>query len=456
MTQLSHIFPMAIRRLLVLFLPFVLLLTACDYLAARLPGGGATPSPAATAANGLLLDAATLSPQATAELAQPPQPAPPSTLRVWIPPEIGARTEAGFRELTSQVRAFETTHDDLSVVIEQKPLEGPGGIISYLRTGRTVAPSVMPDLVAVSGRVLADANTQDLFIPLDDLVDPAILGDIYPAAVSQMVTDGRLYGYPFATTGLTHLVYRPSQMTGDVPLTWAQFISDTNHTLVLPADSREGALFGLQFYLAEGGALINDAGQPDLQSGPLAQALSQIGLRKDNLLQSSQLKTLDEAWQYHQLGLSQSMWMQADFLLGQQTEPAAAGAATDQAYMPVPGPGEALTPLTTTWAWAITTTDQSRQALAAELLGYLTRPENLTNWSSRSQVLPAQRSPMEQLAAENAYYQFAGEELQRAAGMPVSETSRLLDALGDAVFQVLTTDRSPAVIAEEVILAARQ
>lgn len=448
---------MPIRRSILLLLPFLLLLTACDYIAARLPGGAATPSPAATAVDDPTTDpAATRSPRATAEQAQPSQPAPPLTLRVWIPPEIGARTEAGFRELTSQIRAFETTHDDLSVIIEQKPLEGPGGIISYLRTGRTVAPSVMPDLIVVSGRVLSDPNAQDLFMPLDGLVDPAILGDIYPAAVSQVVTDGRLYGYPFATSGLTHLVYRPSLITDDAPLTWMQFISDTNHTMVLPADSREGALFGLQVYLAEGGALVNDAGQPDLQPGPLTQALTQIGLRRDNLLQSSQLKTLDEAWQYHQLGLSQSMWMQADFLLSQQTEAATVGATADQSYMSVPGPDEALVPLTTTWAWAVTTTDQSRQTLAAELVSYLTRPENLSNWSSRSQVLPAQRSAVEQLAVENPYFRFAAGELQRAAGMPVSETSRLLDALGNAVFQVLTTDRSPAVIAEEAVLAARQ
>lgn len=449
---------MPIRRSILLLLPLLLLLTACDYVASRLPGGAATPSPAATVVDDSTTDpAATLLPQATTEQAQPPQPAPPATLRVWIPPEIGARTEAGFREMTSQIRAFETTHDDLSVIVEQKPLEGPGGIINYLRAGRTVAPSVMPDLIAVSGRVLSDPNAQDLFMPLDDLVDPAILGDIYPAAVSQVVSDGRLYGYPFATSGLTHLIVRPSLMMGDdVPLTWTQFISDTNHNMVLPADSREGALFGLQFYLAVGGALVNDAGQPDLQPGMLAQALTQIGLRRDNLLQSSQLKTLDEAWQYHQLGLSQSMWMQADFLLSQPTEPVAAGATPDQAYMPVPGPDEALVPLTTTWAWAITTTDQSRQALAAELVSYLTRSENLTNWSSRSQVLPAQRSAVEALAVENPYFRFADGELQRSAGMPISETSRLLDALGDAVFQVLTTDRSPAVIAEEAVLAARQ
>ena len=60
------------------------------------------------------------------------------------------------------------------------------------------------------------------------------------------------------------------------------------------------------------------------------------------------------------------------------------------------------------------------------------------------------------LSAQNSYYQFAGEEMDRAQPMPVSETSRVMDVLGDAVFQVLTTDTSPVLIAEQAAQSLRQ
>jgi ABC-type glycerol-3-phosphate transport system substrate-binding protein len=373
---------------------------------------------------------------------------------VWIPPEIGAATGAGGQELTAQIRAYQSSSTGTGVVVEQKPMDGPGGLLSYLQTGRGVAPSIMPDLVAVPTSLLADTRLRDLFSPLDGLLDPAFIEDVYPAPAGQVTNGERLLGYPFATTGLTHLVFDPGVITETIPATWTQLISDTNHTLVFPADSREGAMLGLQFYLAEGGQPADDNGRPILEPAPLARALTTIAANKPNLLQSHQLKTLDEAWQYHLLGLSDFMWTRADYLLGRQTsEPGLIGA---QGYSAVPGASVALIPLTTSWAWAITTADPTRQAEAAGLIAYLTSPENLAEWSERNQTLPARRGAMAHLAERNPYYQFAGIESERARAIPVSETSRLMDVLGDAVFQTLTTDISPGVIAEQAAATLNQ
>jgi ABC-type glycerol-3-phosphate transport system substrate-binding protein len=200
--------------------------------------------------------------------------------------------------------------------------------------------------------------------------------------------------------------------------------------------------------------LVDEAGQPTLEIEPLSRALAMIGLHRENLLQSHQLKTLDEAWQYHQLGLSDFVWTRSDFLLEQQAAEPALAATQD--YSPTPGVSGSLTPLTTSWAWTITTGDPARQALATELILFLTAPENLANWSARSHILPARRDAMTLLAAQNPYYQFASTESERALAMPVSATSRLLDVMGDAVFQVLTTDTPPLVIAEQALAALRQ
>lgn len=437
-----------VGRFAYLVIPFLLLLIACD-IVQPISQVDATPSPNVTVV------AVTSVPQVTAELPSPPQQTRPlSPLRVWLPPEIGTRTEGGAQELADQIRAFQSSHPDLEIVIEQKPVDGQGGLVNYLQTGKEVAPTIMPDVVAVPVSLLADERYRELFSPLNPFIDPTLMGSTYPAPANLAMDGNDILGYPFITAGMTHLVFNPSVITGTIPIQWTDFISTTDHTMVFPADSREGAVLGLQFYLAEGGALVDDSGQSVLEVEPLARALGHIGLRKENLLQSHQLKTLDEAWQYHQLGLSDFVWVRTEFFLDRQSiEPSL---LTSQDYVPTPGVRSELIPLSSSWAWTITTDNPARQELAAELIMFLTTPENLANWSVLTHMLPARRDAMSLLAAQNSYYQFAHLESERAQPMPVSETSRLLDVIGDAVFQVLTTDTSPLIIAEQAVVALRQ
>lgn len=437
-----------VSRLIFSLLPLVLLSAACGIFPGS-PEAGVTPSPPTTAPS------ETPVPAATVEISATPQQVPAvSSLRLWIPPEIGARTESGAEEFNSQIRVYRTMHPNLDVVTEQKPIDGQGGLLNYLQTGAEVAPSVLPDVVAVPTSLLADTRVQDLFFPLEGLIDPAFPNDIFPAPATQIAAEGHLYGYPFASVGLTHLVFNPAVITETLPLDWTRFISDTNHTLVFPADSRAGAMLGLQFYLAEGGTLMNQSGQPALEAEPLSRALAGIAVNRPNLLQSHQFKTLDESWQYYQLGLSDTIWMRVEHLFGRQA--ADPTLIETQDFSAVPGPDGALVPLTTSWAWAITTSDPARQAAAADLILHLTTPENIANWSERSHVMPARRSAMTLLANANPYYRFLDEQSEMAEAMPISETSRVLDVIGDAVFQVLTTDSSPASIADQAVAALRQ
>lgn len=434
-----------IGRLAALLLPALFLLVACDlldntpaaYPVATVAPTAVLPTPAATSLPALVPDASR------------------GLLRVWLPAEIGARTTAGAQELADQITTFEAGQS-LEVLVEQKPVEGAGGILSYLRTGTTVAPSILPDVIALPAVMLTDPAVRQMLQPLDDLIEPAMLDDAFADAAAQVVSDGRLYGVPFVSAGLTHLVYTRASITDTIPMDWTTFISDTNHSLVLPADSRDGALFGLQFYLAEGGTLVDENGQPDLQPEPLARALRQIASRPENLLQSRQLKTLDEAWQYYQVEQRGFLWVRADYYLGRRAVANATPGAPKLGYSRVPGPGAPLTPLTTTWVWAVATSDPARQGPAVQLIRLLTTPQPLATWAEQSQLLPARREAMALLAAEGEYYRFAREELERARPMPISESSRQLAAIGDAVFQVLTTDQSPEAIAEATVIGLRQ
>ncbi len=49
-----------------------------------------------------------------------------SQLRVWIPPEIGARTQASAEVLSRQIQAFNTRYPELEIVVERKTIDGAG------------------------------------------------------------------------------------------------------------------------------------------------------------------------------------------------------------------------------------------------------------------------------------------------------------------------------------------
>ncbi|MEZ4516837.1 MAG: extracellular solute-binding protein [Chloroflexota bacterium] len=443
-----------LRRLLilvVLVIPVMALAAACDILQL---GNEAQPTPTPTATV-----SATAAAPTVPQIDQPVTVTQPvSQLRVWIPPEIGARTQASAEVLANQIQAFNTRYPELEIVVERKSIDGPGGIISYLRTGQPVAPGILPDLIALPAEDLAEPAVQELVYPLDPFIDEASLVDFYPASTAYAQMDSGILGYPFAITDLSHLVYASDLVTETVPLRWSQFISGTENTLLLPADSREGALFGLQYYLAEGGSLVNEAGQPDLELDPLVSALENIAAGKPNLLQSHQLKSLEEAWQLYQLGASNHVWTRSDYLLGERAllEGDTPIGQAGRGFAAVPGPNGPLVPLTNAWLWSVTTPEAPRQAVATELLLYLTESENLEAWTAVSRVLPPRRDVVATFSESDPYFSFVGQELERAETFPVAATDAMMDALGSAVFEVLATDDSPQAIAERTIAAFRQ
>lgn len=437
--------------LAILTLPLLLLAVACDVLQL---GGDAQPTPDPTPTTAVVLPPTVV--PVTDPLITATQPL--SQLRVWIPPEIGARTQAAAEVLARQIQAFNGRYPELEIIVERKAVDGPGGIINFLRTGRPVAPSILPDLVALPAAMMADATVRELVYPLNPFIDQNSLEPFYPAATTHALQEPSVLGYPFAMTGLSHLVYPPEIITGTVPLRWSTFVSDTTNTLLLPADSREGAFFGLQFYLAEGGSLVNEAGQPDLQQEPLTRALETIARGKPNLLQSPQLKSLEEAWQLYQVGTSNHVWMRSDYLLGERSllEGNVAIGQPNRGFAAVPGPDEPLVPLMSTWLWAVTTPEAPRQAVATEFLLFLTESQNMAEWTAVSHVLPPRRDVVAAFSESDPYFSFVGPELERAQAYPIAATNRLMDALGSAVFEVLATSDPPQAIAERTIAAFRQ
>jgi ABC-type glycerol-3-phosphate transport system substrate-binding protein len=308
---------------------------------------------------------------------------------------------------------------------------------------------ILPDLIAIPIDQLTPALNEQLIYPLDGLVDTALLEDLYPAALALVLKDNRVAGYPFILTGLPHLAYNSETITRTIPTRWDALI-DLPNSFVFPANGTAGGLLGLEFYLAAGGSLTNEAGQVALQVEPLATALQQLFSAKSSgfiLDQSSNYSTLQESWPLFQAGTADFALTSSEQYLRQRDE------AGNFLVTAVPGLQQPLTPLLNGWAWAVTTSDPTQRQLASELLNSLIAGNQLGEWSYASNYLPARQAALALWPEDDNYVDFAREQLNRAQAMPFSSTSNIMTILNNAVFDVVTLAKTPQIAAEEAAAA---
>jgi multiple sugar transport system substrate-binding protein len=390
---------------------------------------------------------------------EPPAPAPaPSptgviTLTVWTSVDVSPRPETpGGLILQEQLAAFEAQHPGVRLQLQQKSVAGPGDILSYLRTGRQVAPTILPDLILLPTDQLPGAVSERLIYPVGHLLPLELLEELFPVADALVRIEDTVQAYPFAITNLQHVAYNRSVITDTVPSTWDTLLESEAARLVFPAAGGDGAELALQFYLAVGGTLTNEANQSHLEEEPLRQALSQLGrARAAGIIvpESDNVATLTEAWQLFQTGQATIVHTRAGLFLREQA------LGQNHGYAPIPGPAGPLRPLVRGWTWALTTSDPARQALAAELITWLADSANLGSWSAQSHTLPARRTAFDYWPQDEDYIRFIQEQLEAAAPYPLPATGTLLTALGNAVFDVVTLAASPQVAAEQAAAEVR-
>jgi hypothetical protein len=97
--------------------------------------------------------------------------------------------------------------------VQQKAATGQGSILNYLRTGRGVAPTILPDLIAIPANQLETAFNENLLFPVGGLVSQEMLEDLYPAALDFASPKASVRGIPFILTDQQHLVYNQTSYT---------------------------------------------------------------------------------------------------------------------------------------------------------------------------------------------------------------------------------------------------
>jgi ABC-type glycerol-3-phosphate transport system substrate-binding protein len=419
-------------------LPFMRRLLTVASILSLLGLAACMMAPAPTTAPVLL--AATPTNTLAAPLASPTPTPNPNAVRVWWPPAFApGEATAGGQVLAQQIAAFAQAHPAITIDERLKQATGPGGLLTSLIAAYNAAPSTLPNLILLNRDDIEAAYHAGLLAPLEAVVDPTALADYYPFAQTLSRVDNAFVCLPFAAD--VRLMVYNTQTYAAPPLTWADVVTGP---LVLPAAETSG-LSLLSTYLSLGGALTSPSGQPVLDTEVLADALTlyQTAQASGVIPLSTLTYTDSEAtWQVFRERRAALAFTSAHWYLAEHDRAAAAAAS------PLPTRDGVPFALAEGWCWAmVATPGLPQQQAAAELLSWLTAPEQLSAWALAADVLPPRAAAVKGWAGLSRA-RFADSVLRHAQLQPSGAVlARVGLPLQQALDDVLSGHATPIVAA---------
>jgi len=384
------------------------------------------------------------SPTATKSPTPSPSPhAPPSTITVtlWSTEAFIPSLDTPTGEVMEGIyRGFQEAHPDIAVQFVPKRPYGKGGILDFLLTASAVAPQTLPDLVTIDLSQVEFLLGKEILQPWDGLIPEEVGDDLFPRIRQAGSKEGQLVAFPFQAD-IEHLVYSPS-LIDSPPRTWDELRSQET-TYAFPAGGEEGANSFLIQYLALGGSLVDEEGNPDLDGAVLTQVLEfyrdgyEVGYISPSVLA---LESLDDSWALFKEGGVAMANVSSQHLLME-------GAGV--AYAPLPTKNGTQATMARCWAFVLLTSDPRRQAAAAEFVKWFLTPENLTAWAQASGHLPPSRSALRLSIEDTAYRLFVRRQMEAAYFQPSNE--EIATALQQAVVDVLSGNATPQEATDQVM-----
>lgn len=381
----------------------------------------------------------------TTSLATPPK----FSLQVWLPPDTILSSVEAERMWQQQLEAFGVSHPDVEIEVKTKHLTEPGGIFSYLRTGRRVAPSILPDVILMPSVLLEGAVDEGLVYPL---VEPVTTDSIYPALAEMGRVDGTMVGFPFAIFSMHHVVLACTEPLCDTADLTPSFPSRWDEAIALPEARLSLAQTGyvdltLQLYLSGlGASLTDETASLTFDERILLKALGRMraGQIADFIPEETVGVSAEESWRLFTDSESNITFVNAVDLLAQEDLP------PTMAFDLLPGLDAPALPLVQGWVWAISTPIAARQSLSAELITHLTNDANLGAWSQTANVLPTTAGAFA-FWPDNDYTTFLQTQLPNAIPYPANMTTAISEQIVIAADTMLTTDESPAAATQAII-----
>ena len=350
--------------------------------------------------------------------------------------------------LAEQVAVFEAAHPEITIEFVIKKPYGKGGILDFLLTTQAVVPALLPDLVFLDTDELRAAAKAGVVQPLNDLVSPELVADLYPFARDAGTVDGVLYGLQFQAN-LDHLAYNTGRLAIP-PRSWPGVLSSTG-PYIFPAGGQSGLVnddFLVQ-YLAVRPWPAQQADEPFLREDELTAVLQYYsdgttrGIFPADILT---YHTADDCWRDYLAGEAVLTHVSAHrYMTDGDQRPSTAMA-------PIPAINGAGAAIGRGWVQALVSSDAAHQSLAIEFMTQLMSPEALGAWNLAAGYLPTRKTALENWDEEDSFTRFAEQLLETAQARPrISNYTQVAAALQKAIEKVITGVATPEEAAAEAI-----
>jgi ABC-type glycerol-3-phosphate transport system substrate-binding protein len=417
------------------------------------PAGGSTP-PATSPAGGR--ESRTATPQPTKPAQQPiaptAAPTPVSgflTLTWWTPEFISPKASPPAGPLLAKYLAeFEAAQEGkVRVNAVLKARYGKGGLLDYLRTAQPVAPGLLPDLIALDVSELEQAVGLGLLRPLDGLLDPALLADLYPFAHQSGQFGDQLLAVVYLAD-IEHVIYNRGRVP-DPPGNWTGLLTGKIPYL-FPAGSPQPLPSAttaediqhsfISQYLSAGASFDPKARHLTIQEQPLLRVLSfYVDARQAGLLPAdiAEVTSLNDTWTAYVQGQVPVANVSArSYLAGR-------AGLKDTGFAPSPGWSSPVRPVGTGWVLAITAADPARQQIATALIAWLLTPERAGPFAQAAGWLPPSSKALNTWGSD-PYFDFLDDQLAAAVSHPIGTDYGITAArLQRAVMAVLKGTAKP-------------
>ena len=397
---------------------FLALLVGCSSVAPLL--STPTPAPAITA---------TSTPQVTPTSTPSVSATGRRILHVWLPPQFDPSAETPAAELLRQrLTDFENEHPGIEIEVR---IKSDTDITSTLSVTNNAAPSVMPDLVALSYADMQIAASAGFLHPLAGLTDLLQDPDWYAFARELGHYQNTEYGLPFASDALL-IVYR-SSVFEETPLSWDAAFSSGNQISFPVSDPR--AYFPLTLYASARSDLVDEVALTRVL------ALYQLAFETGAIAPSTRSFQTDEqtlqAFRNGDVDLA-VVWASSDV------------AAQSGQYIPLLSLDGSHYSLGSGWVWALAGSNVDNQPLAVELASYLVESEFVSDWTLASNYLPTRPHALDLWENEDLRISL-NEVLQSAHPVPLDEPSVALSSLLPEALIRIFNGEQPEVVARSVL-----
>ena len=344
-------------------------------------------------------------------LATTPAPvttAAPATLTLWLPDWMVLEDQPGQEALQQVITTFEAEHGVQIVIIPRLP-RGPNGLLDSLQKTKPVAPSLLPDIIALPFEDIPIAAENDLLQPLQNLLPDTLQADLYPFAQQVAMQQDVWMSIPFAAD-FEHLAFQPAALS-DPPVNW---------DIILSSDARYAFPYGGSESVWTDALLIHylsavpEGTDPDRNSQALMRMLTfyEEAYRQGQIDPlGAQTASVRDTWDQALQGATPMAETSASLWLAQQDS------ATFLRFGPTPTYNSQGLYLMHGWAYAIITADETRQTLAAQLLQALLTPQELATWSQQAHVLPPHSSALARWP-DHDFHRFVAEAMTQGFLMP--------------------------------------